>query len=664
MKIKNIALVVFIISFVGGTCPGPVTPNNPPAVPTVVGPSSGWVGVNYPFSTRAIDPDGDSVAYLFDWGDGSNLNWTQLVPNGATVTDTHRWVLPGTYIIRAKAKDSDGDTSAFSSGISLTLDTIPSNAPYQPQPPTGPSTGIVGIAYTFSAVTTDPDDDSVAYQFDWDDGTSKEWSALVPSGTLVSLPHTFNGQGSYNVKVLAKDNTNLSSLWSESHSITIAPANSPPNTPAPPRGPASGINATSYTFYATTTDPDTDRVYYKFDWGDGNVSNWSQIPINSGDTASMNHSFANEGTYQVKVKAKDELNYESGWSNPASIVISRIGYVVWKVQLGSFRHSSPAVGSDGKIYIGSTNTVLYAVSPSGVPAWQFKTTGAIESSPLVGPDGSIYVGSDDGNLYKIRSSGAPWWSVKTGGPVRSSPAIDAAGNIYVGSNDGYLYCIGSGGSIVWKKKTNGPISSSPAIDNNLVYVGSEDKKLYCYYTSGSLKWSYETGGPIKWSSPTVAGDKSVSIGSDDGYLYHIKDGALVSKLKTNDVVESSPAIDAAGTVFFGSGDGFLYGSSGGSWPCDIGGELFSSPAVGSDGIVYIGTSANSLTAINPDGTVLWSWATGGLIYSSPALTTDGIVYVGSDDGYLYAFKGTGQLASSVWPMFRHDLRHSGRVGGP
>ena len=47
--------------------------------------------------------------------------------------------------------------------------------------------------------------------------------------------------------------------------------------------------------------------------------------------------------------------------------------------------------------------------------------------------------------------------------------------------------------------------------------------------------------------------------------------------------------------------------------------------------------------------------------SSPAIGADGTIYVGSNDYYLYAINGnSGGLASTPWPMFHHDVRHSGR----
>jgi len=43
-------------------------------------------------------------------------------------------------------------------------------------------------------------------------------------------------------------------------------------------------------------------------------------------------------------------------------------------------------------------------------------------------------------------------------------------------------------------------------------------------------------------------------------------------------------------------------------------------------------------AINPDGTLKWSYTTSGAVVSSPAIDADGTIYFGSIDGNLYAIK--------------------------
>jgi len=73
-------------------------------------------------------------------------------------------------------------------------------------------------------------------------------------------------------------------------------------------------------------------------------------------------------------------------------------------------------------------------------------------------------------------------------------------------------------------------------------------------------------------------------------------------------------------------------------------EVYSSPAIGTDGTVYIGSDDAKLYALNPDGTLKWTYTTGGSIgYSSPAIGEDGTVYVGSQDTKLYAIRPDGSL---------------------
>ena len=59
---------------------------------------------------------------------------------------------------------------------------------------------------------------------------------------------------------------------------------------------------------------------------------------------------------------------------------------------------------------------------------------------------------------------------------------------------------------------------------------------------------------------------------------------------------------------------------------------------------------------------LWEFKTGGVVFSSPAIGSDGTVYVGSDDNKLYAIKTESKgLAKSPWPMRGQNARHTGRV---
>jgi hypothetical protein len=113
----------------------------------------------------------------------------------------------------------------------------------------------------------------------------------------------------------------------------------------------------------------------------------------------------------------------------------------WSFTTGDRVGSSPAIGADGVIYVGSHDSNLYAIDPDGSLKWSFTTGAWVFSSPAIGADGTIHVGSDDRKLYAINPDGSQKWSFTTGAAVASSPAIGADGTIYVGSADNKLYAI-------------------------------------------------------------------------------------------------------------------------------------------------------------------------------------------------------------------------------
>jgi len=93
--------------------------------------------------------------------------------------------------------------------------------------------------------------------------------------------------------------------------------------PDKPDTPWKKIKPTQSSTYSTrTTDPDNDQVYYLWDWDDGTNSDWLG-PFNSGDLASATHIWSEAGQFSIKVKAKDEFDAESPWSNPLKVTIPR-----------------------------------------------------------------------------------------------------------------------------------------------------------------------------------------------------------------------------------------------------------------------------------------------------------------------------------------------------
>jgi len=309
------------------------------------------------------------------------------------------------------------------------------------------------------------------------------------------------------------------------------------------------------------------------------------------------------------------------------------GTVKWSFETGDGIESSPAIGSDGTVYVGSWDNNLYAINPDGTEKWHFTTGGLVRSSPAIGADGTIYVGSAEDSvvnginyhgtcvLYAVNPDGTQKWRFVTGGDIWGvfcSPAIGSDGTIYYGSGD---YNLSRGGGT----------------------------RLYAFNPNGTEKWSFDAGNDVT-SSPAVGLDGIIYVGSGSGNLHAINpNGTEKWHFTTGSFVESSPTIGMDGTIYVGSSDDRLYAVNPNGtekWRFTTGGpEVFSSPAIGSDGTIYVGTgegsSDNNLHAINPDGTEKWRFTTGGGVMSSPAIGADGTIYVGSFDGNFYAVNPDG-----------------------
>ncbi|HWR63786.1 MAG TPA: C25 family cysteine peptidase [Candidatus Thermoplasmatota archaeon] len=102
--------------------------------------------------------------------------------------------------------------------------------------------------------------------------------------------------------------------------IMVGEPNLPPAKPDKPTGRATGQPGNTYMYSSSTTDPEGDGVYYLWDWGDGNFSEWVG-PYASGNSVSTQKSWTEQGNYSVRVKAKDSQGHESVWSDPLDVTM-------------------------------------------------------------------------------------------------------------------------------------------------------------------------------------------------------------------------------------------------------------------------------------------------------------------------------------------------------
>ena len=155
---------------------------------------------------------------------------------------------------------------------------------------------------------------------------------------------------------------------------------------------------------------------------------------------SQKWAFATQGSIGSSPPSARTAPSTSGRRIIISMPSTRTAAQKWAFLTGGI-DSSPAIGTDGTIYVGSWDNNLYAVNPNGSQKWACLTGGSVNASPAIGADGTIYVGSQDDNLYAINAAdGRQQWAFTTGSGIWTSPVVGANGTIYLAAEDGEFLC--------------------------------------------------------------------------------------------------------------------------------------------------------------------------------------------------------------------------------
>ncbi|MBU1941458.1 MAG: PKD domain-containing protein, partial [Candidatus Thermoplasmatota archaeon] len=193
--------------------------NSPPGIPTTPYPShnSSGVGINVDLSWFCGDPDGDPLTY--DVYFGTTTNPPQIANNITTIPyDIGQLNVLTTYYWYIVAWDPYG---LYSTGPLWKFTTQANTAPSRPVITHGPHAAGPGIAINFSAISSDPEGDSIFYQWDWGDGNLSIWYGPYNLSDEPIVNYTWFFSDDYQVKVKAKDTKNAESPWSKTHNITI-----------------------------------------------------------------------------------------------------------------------------------------------------------------------------------------------------------------------------------------------------------------------------------------------------------------------------------------------------------------------------------------------------------------------------------------------------------
>jgi hypothetical protein len=107
----------------GWSDPLEVAVNAPPGAPVApTAPAKAEAGKAAQLTASAVDPDGDMVKLVFDWGEvGNATSETGFFPSGTPTNLSHTWKKAGTYKVRVKAVDADGGASDWSATVDVVV---------------------------------------------------------------------------------------------------------------------------------------------------------------------------------------------------------------------------------------------------------------------------------------------------------------------------------------------------------------------------------------------------------------------------------------------------------------------------------------------------------------------------------------------------------------
>jgi len=308
------------------------------------------------------------------------------------------------------------------------------------------------------------------------------------------------------------------------------------------------------------------------------------------------------------------------------------GTEFWKYETNSWipNEMSPVAIKDSTVYMISNIPYIYALTYHGNLKWivHLERTTFKQLQLSIDKAGNLYFPTKD--TLRVFSPEGEVLLQKRFEQISSdiSFSVDGtrlyfkSGNHMDGPNGySYLNTTDLQGNILWQRKFLNSNYAAPAVDNQgNIYVYGDDtldfKKayLFSFKPDGEVKWKYQIQGYFYHSAPT--------IDSDGNIIFYCKNGIgslnyIVSLDYYGDVnweyplepqmhqydpffamVDHGLVCDADGSIYFGSATGnYFYALNKAGelmWKLPLNGyEYYSSPAIGSDGTLYIGTSKST-----------------------------------------------------------------------
>jgi len=481
------------------------------------------------------------------------------------------------------------------------------HTPSTPATPSGASTGVTDTAYSFRTLSYDPDSDYISYRVSVTGRDTTGWTQWMNSGDTFGFSLSFHEPDTYAIKVQAKDRDDSISAWSDAHEVVIS---SRPNR-APILDSITVIpvqfTTLKYQSRAFPTDPDSDAVACRWDWGDGDTSAWRAFGRAPGYFWSEGHSYTSPGSYSVRAQAKDTWGLLSDWTQPKTVVANDPDFP-WR---DDRRFDLP---------FGAQSVVMH---PAGD---RYFAIGTDEGVAAMSPTGDTALG------------------------IVPIPGVSAQGNcpLAMSSDGAYLYVVGYDAGRLWRIRTSDmTLTDSAAVGVSAYGVAVSPDGQHVYVTTfyGTLQVVRTSDMTVERSIGLAEGMRNVVANPSGQYIYvncFYNGPSKLYVVRTSDyAVETSLSIPIDGMC--ASPDGaYVYGCNGYDKAITV--IRTSDHTVAAS--VPTSNAARSL-AVTPDGHYVYF--TDGTYDTGVLRTSDDIVQGYIHDGWSsMAFAPDGQTAYAVY----------------
>lgn len=236
----------------------------------------------------------------------------------------------------------------------------------------------------------------------------------------------------------------------------------------------------------------------------------------------------------------------------------------------------------------------------------------------------------------------------------AAPSLTVNGQLIVGGYDHVLYSLNpETGAVIWTfSDAKDRFIASSLVHDSLIFAPNAGQKLFALNDQGRLRWTFESQG-AHWAKPVTDPDcNCIYLPSMDHHIYSIDSETGRLNWQTDDLggsIVGTPAYDPGGVLYSGTfaREVVAINAQNGAvlWRTPTDGWVWGGPVL-VDGSLFLGDLNGTLYAINTQsGEINWKIQADGPISDSPLVTKD-TIYFNTETGSIYA---VGKDGSFVWP---------------